>query len=42
MFFVKNGIVLHHLATMFDNTDVVSKPEEGDQIVHVVFWQTFT
>jgi len=31
---VKNGLVLHHLATLFDNTNAVSKPEMGDQIVN--------
>jgi len=30
----KNGVVLHHLATLFDNTNAVSKPEKGDQIVY--------
>jgi len=39
--FVKNGLVLHHLATLFDNTNAVSKPKKGDQIMHV-FCQTFT
>ena len=32
--FVKNGVVLHHLATLFENTNEVSKPDKGDQIVH--------
>ena len=32
--FVKNGLVLHHLAALFDNTNAVSKPEKGDQILH--------
>ena len=31
---VKNGLVLHHLATLFDKTNAVSKPEKSDQIVH--------
>jgi len=31
---VKNGVVLHHLATLFDKTNAVSKPEKSDQIVH--------
>jgi len=34
--FCKNGVVLHHLATLFDNTSAVSKPEHDDQIVHGV------
>jgi len=34
IFFVKNGVVLRRLATLFDNTNAVSKPEHGDQIVH--------
>jgi len=34
--------VLHNLATLFDNTNVVSKPEQSDQIVCDVFCQTFT
>jgi len=33
---------LHRLATLFNNTNVVSNPEKGDQIVHGVFCQTFT
>jgi len=37
-----HGVVLHHQATLFDNTNAVSKPEHGDQIVHGVFCQTFT
>jgi len=32
---------LHRLATVFDNTNAVSKPE-GGQIVHSVFCPTFT
>jgi len=34
----------NHLATLFDNTNAVSKPEQGDQIqiVHGAFCQTFT
>jgi len=32
--FGKNGVVFHHLATLFDNTNAVSKPEKGDQIVY--------
>ena len=32
--FVRNGVVLHHLTILFDNTNAVSKPEKGDQIVH--------
>jgi len=27
-------VVLHHLATLFDNTNAVGKPERVDQIVH--------
>ena len=34
--------VLHHLATPFDNTNALSKPERGDQIVRCVFCQTIT
>jgi len=37
-FFVENGVVLHHLATLFDNTNAVSKPEHGDQIVQGVLY----
>ena len=33
---------LHHLATLFDNTNVISNPEMGGQIVRGVFCQTFT
>jgi len=33
---------LHNLTTLFDNTNVVSNPEKGDQIVRGVFCQTFT
>ena len=33
---------LHHLTTLFDNTNVVSHPEKGNQIARGVFWQTFT
>jgi len=33
--FVKNGAVLHHLATLFDNT-IRSKPEQGDHIVCIL------
>jgi len=33
---------LHHLATLFNNTNTVRKPEQGDQIVHRVFCQPFT
>jgi len=40
--FVKVDVVLHHLATLFDNTKAVSKPEQGDQTVHGVFCQMFT
>jgi len=31
---------IHHLATLFDN--VVSNYEKSNEIVHSVFWQTFT
>jgi len=30
-----HGVVLHHLATLLDNTNAVSKPEQGNQIVTV-------
>jgi len=40
--FANHGVVLHHLATLFDNTNAVSKPEQGDQIVHGGCCQTFT
>jgi len=33
---------LHHLATLFDNTNAVSNPGQGDQIVQGVFCQTIT
>jgi len=33
---------LHHLATLFDYTNVVSNYEKGDQIVRGVLCQTFT
>ena len=33
---------LHHMATLFDNTNAGSKPEQGDQIVHGVFCPTST
>jgi len=36
--FVKNGVVLHHLATLFDNANAVSKPEHDDQSVHGVLY----
>ena len=32
---------LHHLATLFNDTNVVSNPVKGDQIVRDVFCQTF-
>jgi len=32
--FLKNGLVPHRLATLFDSTNAVRKPEKGDQIVH--------
>jgi len=40
--FLKNGlvlvlVVLHHLATPFDNTNAVSKPELTDHIIYGVF-----
>jgi len=38
--FVKNGVVLHHLAILFNNTNAVSRPEQGDQTVHGVLCQT--
>jgi len=31
--FVKNGLVLYYLETLFDNTKAVSKPEKVDQIL---------
>jgi len=34
--------VLHNLATLFDNTNVVSKPKQNDQIAQGVLCQTFT
>ena len=34
--------VLYHLITLFDNTNAVSMPEQVDQTVHGVFFQTFT
>jgi len=33
---------LHHLETPLDNTSAGSKSDQGDQIVHGVFCQTFT
>jgi len=33
---LKNGLVPHRLATLFDSTNAVRKPEKGDQIVHGV------
>jgi len=36
--FANNGVVLHHQATLFDNTNAVSKPEHGDQIVRGVLY----
>jgi len=30
-------MVLHNLATLFDNTNTVSNPEQSDQIVRGVF-----
>ena len=32
--FVKNGVVLNHLATLLENINAVIKPEHGDEIVH--------
>jgi len=32
--FFFNGTALHQLATLFNNTNAVSKPEHGDKIVH--------
>jgi len=26
---------IHHLATLFDNTNAVSNPEKGDQLVRI-------
>jgi len=40
--FVKNDVALHHLATLFDNTNVISKREQGEQFVHGAFCQTIT
>jgi len=37
--FVRNGVVLHHLTSLFDNTNAVCKLEQDDQIVHCVFCQ---
>jgi len=34
-------VVLHHLATLFDNTNAVIKPEQDDDFVHCVFFRTF-
>jgi len=34
-------VYLHHLAALFNNTNAVTKPEHGDQIVYGVFSQTF-
>jgi len=42
LIFVKNGVVLCHQTTLFNNTNAVSKPEQCGQIVHGVFWKTFT
>jgi len=28
--FVKNDVVLHHLVTLFENANAVSKPEKGN------------
>jgi len=36
--FVKNGVVLHHLATLFENINAVSKPEHDDDILHSVLY----
>jgi len=33
---------LHHLTTLFDNTNAVSNPEKGAQIACGEFCQTFT
>jgi len=40
--FTKWCSITQFLATLFDNTTVVSKPEQSDQNVHGVFCQTFT
>jgi len=39
--FYKNGVVLYNMATLFDNTNAVSKSEQSDHIVQGVFCQTF-
>jgi len=31
-----HGVVLHHLATLFDNINAVSKPEHGDHIYEIL------
>jgi len=36
-----HGVVLHYQATLLDNTNVVSKIEYGDQMVHGAFCQAF-
>jgi len=33
--FVKYCVVLHHLATLFNNTNAVSKPQQGDRLCTV-------
>jgi len=38
---IKNANI-HHLATLFNNTNAASDPEESDQIGHGVFCQIFT
>jgi len=39
--FCKNVVVSQHLATLFDNSNAVRMPAQGDQIGHGVFWQTY-
>jgi len=36
-----HDVVLHHLTTLFDNINAVSKPKHGDQNMHGVFCETF-
>ena len=41
-FFLHTSMQNYHLATLFDNTNVVSNPQKGNQNVRVLFCQTFT
>jgi len=39
-YFVKNCVVFHHLAALFNNTNAVSKPRQGDSARYIL--QTIT